>query len=533
MMLHLIEKTGRLHKFFSRQVLPVFKLCVKTFCWRRSAYLIGVLLLPTAAVAQLEVAKIFSDNMVLQRGEPIRIWGKAAPGKRVDVVFAQQKKSVIAQKDSSWQVVLATLKTATQPQSMYIRSGIEKRTFQNILIGDVWLLSGQSNMEWPMVREMHWAEEKKSTGQPLVRLNNPPPVGRFVYGVAYTDSLNRRLTKDSFYRWEHWAVCDSNTVKSMSAVGYYFAKSIVEKEAVPIGLINLSIGGAPIETFISRETLQNRKQFAAKVKGNWLENVHLPEWIRERGAQNVGQNPTGLQDDLGLNHAYKPGFAYASGVEPLLPFPIKGILWYQGESNSLEQARVEEYKDLLHLLIMDYRKAWKAPTMPFYWVQLSSIDTMHYKSHYWPQFRDEQRKLLARVKNGGMAVTSDIGFRNDVHPTNKKAVGERLARWALQQVYGDNRVPSGPLPLRATYQSGNVIVTFQYATGLHTADGKSLRGFSLDGKATGSARIQDRQVHIPANTKPRFVYYAWTPFSDANLVNAEELPASTFKLEVK
>lgn len=498
----------------------------------RYTFLFGFFLFTSAAGAQLKPATIFSNNMVLQREQPVRVWGRAIPGKVVDVTFAGQKRSVLTKKDSSWQVVFAPQKATAQPQAMVIRSGTEIKTFNNILVGDVWLLSGQSNMEWPMAREMHWTAEKKLAQQPLTRLNNPPPAGRNVYGVAYTDSINRRLTTDSFYLWQGWTVCDSNTVKNMSAVGYYFAKSIVENENVPIGLINLSIGGAPLETFISRDALQSSKRFAPKVEGNWLQNTHLPEWVRERGAQNVGWNKSGFGDSLGPNHAYKPGFAYASGVKPLLPFPVKGVLWYQGESNSLERERVEEYKDLLHLLIRDYRAKWKQPTLPFYWVQLSSIDTVNYKSHYWPQFRDAQRQLLAVVKNGGMAVTSDIGFKNDVHPTNKKTVGERLARWVLKQQYKKKVVPSGPLPLKAIYRNGKLVISFQYAAHLRTADGQPLRGFSLDGKTEAEAKIENGQVVILTHTKPAFVYYAWKPFTDANLVNAEGLPAPTFQLKI-
>lgn len=493
--------------------------------------LLFLLLLPLLAFSQLRVAPVFSGNMVLQRNKPVHIWGIAAPGKRVTVSFAGQQKSVSVQPDSTWNVSLKKQAANIHPQTLILSCDGEKLVLENILIGDVWLCSGQSNMEWPMEKEMHWKEESKIANQPLIRLNNPPPAGRYVYGVPYTDSLNKRLNTTDFYQWQPWRICDSNTVKDMSAVAYYFAKTIVEKEGVPIGLINLSIGGAPIETFISREALD--KRFAAKVQGNWLENEALPKWIRERGKQNVGNNPAGYKDDLGLNHAYKPGFAYESGVKPLLPFPIKGVLWYQGESNSLEQERVEEYKDLLHLLINDYRKGWKQPSMPFYWVQLSSIDTAHYQSQFWPQFRDEQRRLLAKIKNGGMAVSSDIGFKNNVHPTNKKAVGERLSRWALKQVYGENIVPSGPLPLQARYENGNVIVTFRYADGLRTADGKALRGFSFDGQTDVKAVIQTNRVLMPASTKPATVYYGWKPFSDANLVNEERLPASTFKLDVK
>jgi sialate O-acetylesterase len=496
-------------------------------------YLISFLLLPCASGAQLQVAKIFSDNMVLQRNEPIPIWGKAAPGKEVNVQFAGQAKTVVTKRDSSWMAYFPKQRPSAKPQSILITSGNEKILLNNILIGDIWICSGQSNMEWPMSKEAHWRQEIANTYQPLIRFNNPPPAGRYVYGVAYGDSLNKRLNTNDFYLWGNWQYCDSNTVKGMSAVAYYFAKTIVVKENVPIGLIHLSIGGAPIETFISRETMQNSPKFAGKVSGNWLENKNLPEWIRQRGRENVGSNLEGYKDDLGLNHAYKPGFAFESGIRPLLSLPVKGIIWYQGESNSLEIERVEEYKDLLHLLIDDYRQKWKQSGLPFYWVQLSSIDTAHYQSKFWPQFRDEQRKLLGEIKNGGMAVCSDIGLKDNVHPINKKEVGERLARWALNKTYKEDIVPSGPLPVRASFEKGRIIVRFQFARGLKTSDGQPLHGFSLDGKSEVEAIIQNNQVIIPVTEMSEYVYYGWKPFTNANLVNAEGLPASTFKAKVQ
>lgn len=497
-------------------------------------FLISILLLPLIATSQVKIAKIFSDNMVLQRHRPVIFWGKGVPGKQVRVSFSNEEKIAVVKADSSWDIYFKKQKANPNPQSIQISSGKETIELKNILIGDVWLCSGQSNMEWALSKEMHFKEEVKNTAQPLIRFYNPSPAGRYVYGVAYTDSLNKRLNTGDFYEETDWQQCDSNTVKAMSAVGYYFAKNIVASENIPIGLINLSIGGAPVETFISRETLQNSKQFYAKVKGNWLENDNLPEWTRERGKQNVGNNVNGYGDDLGLNHAYKPGFTYASGVAPIITMPIKAVLWYQGESNSLELPRVEEYRDLLHLLINEYRKKWKQPSMPFYWVQLSSIDTAQYKSQYWPQFRDEQRKLLTEVKNGGMAVCSDIGFKNDVHPTNKKTVGERLARWALNKTYKRDIVPSGPLPSQAKYNNGNIVIRFQYtAKGLETAGSQPLRGFSIDGRTGVVAVIQKNTIVIPVKEKPAFVFYAWKPFTDANLVNSELLPASTFKIKVK
>jgi sialate O-acetylesterase len=495
--------------------------------------LTAILYIPAVVSAQFRMADIFSDNMVLQRNRPVHIWGKGNPGDTLFAGFAKEEKTCIVKADSTWSIYFKKQKANAAPQTIYIKNSRETIALKNILIGDVWLCSGQSNMEWPMAKEMHFKEEAKHTNNPLIRLYNPTPVGRYVYGIAYPDSLLKRLNTESFYSDMDWQPCDSNTVKPMTAVGYYFAKSIVASENIPVGLINLSIGGAPIEAFISRETLQNSGQFSAKVKGNWLENDHLPEWVRERAQQNIGNNINGYGDDLGLNHAYKPGFAYASGVEPVIVMPIKGILWYQGESNSLEPARVEEYQDLLHLMIDGYRDKWKQPSMPFFWVQLSSIDTATYQSRHWPQFRDGQRKLLDEVKEGGMAVCSDIGFKNDVHPTDKKTVGERLARWALHYTYKKkNIIPSGPLPLQAKYINGNITIRFRYKKGLRPDSGKTVTGFSINGKTETKATIQKNRIIIAAKEKPAFVYYGWQPFSTGNLVNSEGLPASTFKIEV-
>ncbi len=495
--------------------------------------LIIIVLFPFFANAQLQLAKVFSDNMVLQRDQPIHLWGKGIPGKKLVAMVGAAKKTTVIEADSVWNIFVDKQQANSNPQQMIITCGEEIITCHNILIGDIWVCSGQSNMEWPLEKEMHFKDEIAQTNQPLIRLLNPPPAGRFVYGVPYTDSLNRRLNTLDFYQWNSWQNCDSNTSRPMSAIAYFFAKSIVTNKHIPIGIINLSIGGAPIETFISTKALLQHKKFAAKVQGNWLQNKNLPEWIRERAMQNLVNNPNGFKDELGLNHAYKPGFAFASGIEPLLNLPVKGIIWYQGESNSLELERVNEYKALMHLLIDDYRSRWKQPSMPFYWVQLSSIDTPYYKSQYWPIFRDQQRQLLHEVSNGGMAVCSDIGSGKSVHPTNKKDVGERLARWALKKLYGENICPSGPLPLAAQYADGRITISFKYASGITTSNGQPLSGISLDGKSELRATIQNNQVIIPVAEKPAFVYYGWKPFSTANLVNDDLLPASTFKIKVQ
>ena len=499
----------------------------------KSLLLIYFAILPIICSAQLKPAKILTNNMVLQRDEPIRFWGKASPGESVSVVFANEKRDVIVQNDSSWTVTFKKQKSNSQPQSVTFNSGDEKIELANILIGDVWLCIGQSNMEWPMIKELHYKDEIAESNQPKLRFYNPTYAGKNTYNTPFSDSIVKDLTPENFYKGQ-WQTSNNSSFKQMSAVGYYFGKKINTETTVPVGLINISIGGAPLETFINLTTLKNSQQFSDKTKGDWLLNNSLPVWIRERGKQNIGDLQNVPHDQNGNNHAFKPGFAYESGIEPLLNMPIKGILCYQGESNAQETERVNEFAALSALMIEDYKKQWKNPQLPFYYVQLSSIDTLKYKGQLWPEFRDEQRKMIQLITNSGMAVTSDIGFRNDVHPTNKKDVGERLARWALNNTYHKKILPSGPLPLQAKYKHDKLIIKFQFSgDSLLTSDGKTLRGFSVDGINESKARIRNKTVVIPVLEKPSFVYYGWKSFTDVNLVNSEKLPASTFKLKVR
>jgi sialate O-acetylesterase len=482
--------------------------------------------------AQLQLATIFSDNMVLQCNQPIQIWGKGIPGNTVTVSFANELGQSIVQSDASWKVMLRKQPANGLPQQLSVASGNEKIILENIVVGDVWVCIGQSNMEWPMAKESHFKEEKQLSNNPNLRFYNPTYAGKNTYNTSFTDSVAALLTTKDFYKG-HWEVSDSSTIRTMSAVGYYFGKEIVTNESIPVGLINYSIGGAPLESFISTNALRNSPQFNNKVDGNWLENNALPVWVKERGKQNVGNISTVAADANGKNHGFKPGFAFASGISSILNMPIKGILCYQGESNAQEIERVIEYADLSVIMINDYRKLWHQPQIPFYFVQLSSIDTMHYKGQFWASFRDVQRSLLNQIPFSGMAVCSDIGFKDDVHPTNKKAVGERLARWALHQTYHKKILPSGPLPLKATYSKGKIIIHFAYSGGhLQTSNQQKLQGFSIDGKNDIEATIQQHQVQIVIGYKPEAVYYGWKSFSDGNLVNAENLPASTFKIKL-
>lgn len=487
----------------------------------------------------LSVNKIFTSDMVLQRDQPIHIWGIGLPGKTVRVVLSRAASAVArVNPDSTWSVYLPAQPTSKQPRDLKIISGKKNILISNVLMGDIWICIGQSNMEWPMQREMHYREAIATANQPLLRFYNPTYAGKNIFNQFYSDSVLQLMSSEKFFTPTRWKVSDSNSLKAMSAVAYYYGKEIVQSAKVPIGIINLSIAGAPLETFIGTDALKLHPQFIAKTKEPWLMNPAIPVWVKERGNQNL---------QTGTNHPFKPGHVYEAGIKPLFPLAIKGIINYQGESNAQEFERVFEYAALTALMVKDFRTQFKNPALPYYFVQLSSIDSVKYKGQYWHLFREEERKILNLIPNSGMAVCTDYGLKDNVHPTNKKIVGERLAKWALNKEYGLSIVPSGPLPLRADYVNGQLKITFNYAKdGLETADGKALRGFSLDGVHTVSARIQKGtlqlgnslssgadMVVIDCEDKPEYIYYDWKPYTDGNLANAEKLPASTFKLLVE
>lgn len=488
-----------------------------------------MILVPFFSRAQFSVAPIFSDHMVLQQNKPIKIWGKGVPKERITIEWLGKSKTTFCSTDSSWFISFPAQNASITPHTMVIKSKSSVHFIKDVLIGDVWLCIGQSNMEWPMQKDHDFKEALAHSVQPLLRFFNPTYAGKNIFNAPFSDSVVSRLTPEKFYQGK-WESCDSNSIRTMSAVAYYFGQSISTEKNMPIGLIHLSIGGAPLETFIDPKALAADPTFASKINGNWLFNNALPQWIKERGMQNVGSIKNVPEDVLGKNHAFKPGFAYAAGIEPIVNFPIAGIVNYQGESNAQEIERVNEYAELTVLMVKDFRKKWKDTTLPFYFVQLSSIDTIHYKGQLWPAFRNAQRTILDKLPYSGMAVTTDVGAPHDVHPTYKKIVGQRLARWAL------NKTPSGPLPIKATWKDGTITVTFAYVEkGLSTLDGSAVRGFSVDGKTTVPAILSadHKTILININVKPDILYYGWKPFSDANLCNAEGLPASTFMLSVQ
>jgi sialate O-acetylesterase len=496
------------------------------------------IMLATAVQAAVAFDPMIGDDMVLQRDQPIVIRGNATPGETVSVRLANDSAKAVAAADGSWEVRLRARPASSAALELTAAAPSGEARARNILMGDLWVCAGQSNMEWPLRLDQEAPEAAKMLKSPnrRVRLRSHAFPGQYSKATLKADQL-ADMRPDRFFKGA-WGVDGPKVSPPFSAVGWWFAQRVQTATKVPVGMISWSVGGAPIESFIRPAAMAAEPAFAAKLKGDWERNAAIDGWVRQRAREHFGkaQEP---RDERGIDHFYKPGFAWAAGPGRATWLPVKGVLWYQGESNSLSEPFAKEYPGLMKLMVADWRAQWGRPDLPFLWVQLSSIDTKTYKSQQWPLFRDNQRRLLAEIPGSGMAVSSDVGAQNDVHPRSKRPVGERLARWALHHVYGQRQVvPSGPLVLEAKASGGSVTVRFAHAKGLRTRDRQAVREVEVagpDGTFAGAeAEIRGETLVIKsAGGKPAKVRYGWVPWSQGNLVNGEGLPASTFEVEIR
>ena len=467
----------------------------------------------------LQMAEIYTDGMVLQREVPLDIHGKADAGRKVTVMFAGQKVQTVANNRGEWSVTLQPMKAARN-QMLVVESDKTKKVFRDVAVGEVWLCSGQSNMAFTLQQAATAARDIPNVSDADLRFFDMKAnwqTNDVAWPLSAIDSLNHL----QYFAPTSWRGATPETAGQFSAVAYYFGKMLRDSLQVPVGLVCNAVGGAPTEAWIDRNTLETR--FPA-VLNDWLHNDFIQQWVRERAAKNIS-NARGAS----ARHPYEPCYLYESGMLPLLQYRVKGVVWYQGESNA---HNMEAHERLFKLLVDSWRTNMKNEEMPFYFVQLSSLNRPS-----WPWFRDSQLRLMRQLPGLGMAVSSDVGDSLDVHPTHKLEVGERLARWALCKTYARKVVPSGPLFSRAWREGSTAVVEFDYADGLTTSDGNPLRCFEVaetDGLFyPAEAEISGGKVRLSSDKvrTPHFVRYAWQPFTRANMVNADGLPASTFRAE--
>ena len=469
----------------------------------------------------LQMSQLYTDYMVLQRNVPLDIHGTANAGDKVTVSIDRQTITATADNQGKWCAVLQPMEAADD-LTLTVKAGRQTNVYRHVAVGEVWLCSGQSNMAFMLCQAESYKRDINNANDPQLRLYDMK--GRWeTYDVAWPASCLDSLNHLQYYRPTTWLPTTPDNAKWFSAIGYYYGRMLRDSLRVPVGLICNAIGGAPTESWVDRNTLETR--FPAILR-NWLHNDFIQGWVRGRAAKNLTNDNTRLG-----RHPYEPCYLFESGILPLQKYPIKGVVWYQGESNA---HNMDAHSELFKLLVDSWRTNWSNPQMPFYFVQLSSLNRPS-----WPWFRYSQLELMKHIDNTGMAVCTDCGDSLDVHPKRKLPVGERLARWALCKTYGKTITPSGPIYEGVVRQGDALVVSFDYADGLCTSDGKSPSTFEI-AEVEGmyypaTAVISGSTVRLtsPEVKHPRYVRYGWQPFTRANLVNGDALPASTFRGEVQ
>ena len=470
----------------------------------------------------LALSPLYTDGMVVQRNKPIVFRGKANTGETVKVNFNGRTLSAVADGAGKWRVSFPAEK-AGGPYKAVISTKKDKLAIKDIYVGEVWLCSGQSNMEWPVnssqSRKEDLDEADSQTHLHLFNMSAIYPTNAVAWSAGTCDSINRH----QYLRIGPWRNCSRESLSSFSAVAYHFGKKLADSLQVPVGIICNAVGGTTTESWIDRQTLEQRMPAILR---DWYRGDFGMKWARERALQNISVSKNPLQ-----RHPYAPAYMFEAGMLPLKGYGIKGVVWYQGESNA---HNIELHERLFPMLQKSWRNFFHNAELPFYFVQLSSLNRPS-----WPRFRDSQRRMASRLRNTWMAVTTDVGDSLDVHYTNKKPVGERLGLQALCHSYDYKIESEGPVCHSVSVKENGLELQFVHAKSL-SAKGGRLIGFEVAGadgifypaeaQITSSNTIHVRSSSVPY---PLYVRYGWQPFTRANLVNEVGLPCSTFQWKLR
>jgi sialate O-acetylesterase len=507
--------------------------------WRTVTCLL-LLLTAAPAAADPRLPAIFSDHMVLQQQMPIGVWGWAAPGERIEVRLRTQRVSTTADRDGRWRVTLAP-ETAGGPDELAVAGATVTKRFADVLIGEVWVGSGQSNMQWEVRQAQDADTEIAAADHPRIRL----------FSVKRVTALEPKDDVTPFDDAPTWAVASPASIPHFSAVGYFFARELQRTRNVPIGVIHSSWGGTPAEAWTRIGALQEdpalqpilwqyRRLEAEYPSGKYANDRRQPIVAPALEAWNAahpddppvpGLNaPRGAPDD-----SHRPASLWNAMIAPITPFAIRGVLWYQGEANAM---RAWDYQRLMTAMIQDWRRAWNRGDLPFLFVQLAGYRPSPPTpgATWWTQVREAQRLTLG-LPNTAMASAIDIGDPRTVHPLNKQEVGRRLALAARGVAYGEPVEYSGPLYDGMTIEGSRIRVRFRHAGAglvLDTARGSSFVVAGVDGlfkPATAAVDGDTIVVSSPDVAAPVAVRYAWEDDPITSLRNKEGLPASPFRTD--
>jgi sialate O-acetylesterase len=496
---------------------------------RANLLLASVLFLPALAQADPKPAHLFSDHMVLQSGMSVPIWGTADPAEKITITFNGQTKSVVTAPDGKWQVRLADLKPGG-PFEMTI-AGHSSLTIKDILVGEVWLASGQSNMAFT-ISKAHASYAGILDEEKEIAAANFPEVRMF------TGKETKSYEPQSDIAGE-WRVCSPATVGDFSAVGYLFARNLNQALKLPVGIITEAYGASTAEAWIPRETLAADPQLAPMLakfdaRYNYFKaNPGVSDADAPPAPQTINARPGKpgpLRDPVQDQH--QPTVLYNGMIAPVLPYAIRGAIWYQGESVTGGARGVELYAHVMETLVTEWRKRWAEGNFPFYAVQLAPQKNVSNN----PYIREQQAKILS-LPNTGLAITLDIGDPTNVHPKNKEPLGDRLTRIALANVYGKKIEFSGPVYQSMSIEGDKIRIRFTHAAGLMAKDGPPA-WFQIAGpdgtfvKAEATIEGDSILVHSPEVPNPTAVRYAWDNYPEgANLYNAAGLPAAPFRTD--
>lgn len=476
------------------------------------AGLAGLVLGASASTADVKLPAIIGSNMVLQRDMALPIWGWADAGEEVSVSIAGQTHKATAGADGKWSVKLAALKVSDKPQTMTIK-GKNSLELGNILVGEVWLASGQSNMQWGVNGSLNPKEEIAAAKYPNLRLFSAKIISQ------------REPQKDTEGKWSE---CSPASVAGFSAVGYFFGRHLHKELNVPVAIIHSSLGGTLCEAWTKQEFLESDPDFKP------ILDRQANADAAEKKAREANQDPKKK-----INSAWNsnsPTGLYNGMIAPLVPFAIRGAIWYQGESNL---GRAQQYRKLFPTMIRNWRQDWNQGDFPFLFVQLAPYRYRGQDPATYAELCEAQTMTLTTSPNTGMAVTNDIGNVNDIHPQNKQDVGKRLALNALAKVYGRKElVYSGPIYKSMEKKEGKIVLHFDHVGGgLAVRGGGELSSFTIAGAdqkfVPAKAEIVGNTVVVssPDVADPVAARHAWRDDAAPNLVNKEGLPASLFRTD--
>ena len=473
------------------------------------------------AHAELAVNPIYQSHMVLQRGKPVPIDGTCTSSAPIVVKFAGAEVKAVL-KGKKWEAVLPPMEADAEGKPLTITQGTSTLQLEDVLVGEVWLATGQSNMLWRLEQTQD-AAALNNEEIPQLRFYHSEPMVH-TDDSAYTPELRRRLEEGKMYEGG-WAVSSPATVRRMSAVGWYFGRELQRVLDTPVGIIHASLGGSEMLAWLPPTAL--KKHYKDCLGKNWLDSKYIPPWVKGRARANMGGN-------MEAPHPYKPGYLFSTGIAPWVRFPVAGVIWYQGESDA-EIVDNKQNSLLMQNLIRSWRSEFKAPELPVLMVELPRIKDSTALRAGWPEFRAVQRGVAQTLPAVYCATTIDLGTTStDVHPPRKLEVGTRLADLAAAKVYGKQTPWSGPLIDSAKAQGGHITISYTCAEGLKTTDGASPRGFevSADGKKfyEAKAQLKGAQVELSCDAvkSPKYARYGWYTFLEPNLVNEDGLPAVPF-----